>query len=149
MFTGLFCDATFTMKFVWRHRNAGVCSTSTTAATSASGVSSCTSVSTGTPICRRTCSRAFNPASMPGPRKLPADDRFALSNDALKMKLMPSVAVMSRNLPATSSTMPSLSMTQGPAIRNSGRSGPTSKPASFMPWHVRVAARHEIRAPHG
>jgi hypothetical protein len=40
------------MKLVWRHRKAGVCSTSTTAATSASGVSSCTSVSTGTPIWR-------------------------------------------------------------------------------------------------
>ena len=40
--------AALMMKFVWRHRNAGVCSTSTTAATSASGVSSCTSVSTGT-----------------------------------------------------------------------------------------------------
>ena len=50
MLTGLPCDATPTMKLVWRHRNAGVCSTSTTAATSPSGVSSCTSVRTGTPI---------------------------------------------------------------------------------------------------
>ncbi len=49
MFTGFPCEQTFTMKFVWRQRNAGVCSTSTTDATSASGVSSCTSVRTGTP----------------------------------------------------------------------------------------------------
>ena len=50
MLTGLPWEAALTMKFVCRHRKAGVCSTSTTAATSASGVSSCTSVSTGTPM---------------------------------------------------------------------------------------------------
>ena len=40
MLTGLPCEQAATMKLVWRHRNAGVCSTSTTSATSASGVSS-------------------------------------------------------------------------------------------------------------
>src|SRR4029077_3071379 len=79
MLTGLPCEAVLRMKFVWRHRNAGVCSTSTTAATSASGVSSCTSVSTGTPITRRTSSRTFRPASSPRPRKLAREERLALS----------------------------------------------------------------------
>jgi len=79
MLTGLPWAAVLTMKFVWRQRNAGVCSTSTTAATSASGVSSCTSVSTGTPIVRRTSSSTRRPDSIPGPRKLAREERFALS----------------------------------------------------------------------
>jgi len=79
MLTGLPCEATFTMKFVCRTRKAGVCSTSTTAATSASGVSSCTSVSTGTPNWRFTSASTLSPASMPGPRKLVREERFALS----------------------------------------------------------------------
>ena len=53
--------------------------TSTTLATSANGVSSCTSVSTGTPILSFTPCRTLRPASMPGPRKLLAEERFALS----------------------------------------------------------------------
>ena len=80
------------MKLVWRHRNAGVCSTSTTSATSAIGVSSCTSVSTGTPICSLTFARISSPSSMPGPRKLARDERLALSKEALKMNGMPSSA---------------------------------------------------------
>ena len=35
--------------------------------------------STGTPTTRRTSSRTFRPASIPGPRKLAADERLALS----------------------------------------------------------------------
>ncbi len=66
MLTGLPWRATFWMKSVCRHRNAGVCSTSATAATSASGVYSCTSVSTGTPIWLLTVSRIFNPFRQAG-----------------------------------------------------------------------------------
>jgi hypothetical protein len=51
MLSGLPCCAALRMKFVWRQRKAGVWITSTTAATSASGVSSWTSVRTGYPIC--------------------------------------------------------------------------------------------------
>ncbi len=40
---------------------------------------SCTSVSTGTPICRRTSSRMRRPASRPGPRADLPELRFALS----------------------------------------------------------------------
>src|SRR5437764_462502 len=41
-------------------------------------------------------------------------------------------AVISLSRPAISSVSAGLSMTQGPAIRNNGRSTPTSCPASFM-----------------
>ena len=104
------------MKLVCRHRNAGVCSTSTTAATSASGVSSCTSVSTGTPNWRaHVLEDLAGPASMPGPRKLPREERLALSKEALKTNGMPSRAVISlqlcRRLPRPASA---LSMTHGP-----------------------------------
>src|SRR5688572_6520558 len=132
MLTGLPAFATAWMKSVWRHSIAGVCSTSTTAATSCIGVYSCTSVSTGTPICRFTSASTRSPSSMPGPRKLFADERLALSKLDLKMKLMPSFVVISLSLPATSSWSCSLSTTQGPAIRKKGRSGPMSKPQSFM-----------------
>src|SRR5580692_5345081 len=132
MFTGLPCEQAATMKFVWRQRKAGVCRTSTTAATSSSGVSSCTSVKTGTPIWSRTLARAFRPPSRPGPRKLERDERFALSNDALKMNGILSAPVISLSRPATSMTKASLSMTQGPAIKKNGRSCPTSKDVSFM-----------------
>ena len=79
MFTGLPLAATAWMKSVWRHRKAGVCSTSTTEATS--GISSivCTSVSTGRPSCFLTASSIFSPASMPWPRKLLPELRLALS----------------------------------------------------------------------
>jgi hypothetical protein len=63
---------------------------------------------------------------------------------------MPSAAVMSFKRPATSITSASLSMTQGPAIKKNGRSGPTSKDASnFMPSRVPAAARRGTRAPRG
>src|SRR5579863_7363431 len=132
MFTGLPCEDTATMKLVCRHRKAGVCRTSTTAATSSSGVSSCTSVSTGTPICSRTLARAFKPPSRPGPRKLEREERFALSNEALKTKGILSAPVISLRRAATSITKASLSMTQGPAIKKNGQSCPTSKDVSFM-----------------
>ena len=65
-----------------------------------------------------------------------------------------SFCVISRRRPATSMTSASLSTTQGPAIKNSGRSAPTSNDPSFMtdtapkPWRGRVAATHGRRAPH-
>jgi hypothetical protein len=130
MFTGLPCEQTLVMKLVWRTRKAGVCITSTTEATSAKGVSSCTSVSTGTPILSFTPCSTLSPASMPGPRKLLADERFALSYEALKMNGTPRRVVMSLSEPAISWVRVSPSITQGPAIRNMGRSMPTWKLAS-------------------
>src|SRR5678816_4508501 len=49
------------------------------------------------------------------------------------MKGTPSEPAISLSLPATSICSCSDSTTQGPAIRNSGRSSPTSNPQSFMP----------------
>src|SRR6185312_12818401 len=132
MLTGLPREATARMKLVCRQRNAGVCRTSTTAATSASGVSSCTSVSTCTPMLRRTPSRIFRPCSIPSPRKLPREERFALSKDALNTKGMPRRPVISFRRPATCCVSSALSMTQGPAMRKNGRSMPISCPTSFM-----------------
>ena len=57
--------------------------TSTTDATSANGVSSCTSVKTGTPICCFTFASISKPFSTPKPRKVSCEERLALSNDDL------------------------------------------------------------------
>src|SRR6185369_14101423 len=139
MLTGLPCEQTLRMKLVWRTRNAGVCITSTTLATSAKGVSSCTSVSTGTPIFSFTPCSTLSPASRPGPRKLSLEERFALSYDALKMKLTFRRLVSSLSLPAISWVSVSPSITQGPAMRKNGRSMPTWKWASCTGTSKRVA----------
>ncbi len=132
MFTGRPAAATAWMKSVCRHRKAGVCSTSTTDATSGTSAASCTSVSTGTPTWRLTSARMRRPSAMPGPRNDAAELRFALSYDDLKMNGMPVPAQISLSLPATSTLRSRDSTTQGPAIRKSGRSSPTSKPHSFI-----------------
>src|SRR5665213_790609 len=132
MLTGRPDCATVWMKSVCRHRNAGVCSTSTTLATAGTSSTVCTSVSTGTPIWRFTSASTCRPSSMPGPRKLACELRFALSYDDLKMNGTSSAAQISFSVPAVSSCNCIDSTTQGPAIRNSGRSRPTSNPHSFI-----------------
>ena len=131
MFTGLPDCATARMKSVCRHRKAGVCSTSTTDATWAICDASWISVSTGTFNSRRTLARMSSPLSIPGPRKVVPDERFALSKLLLKMKWMPSAAHISFNRPATSICNCSDSITHGPAMRKKGRSRPMSKWQSF------------------
>ena len=79
MFTGRPDCAQARMKSVWRQRKAGVWSTSTEAATSGTSSAVCTSVRTGTPTVSRTLRRISSPRSMPSPRKLFPDVRFALS----------------------------------------------------------------------
>jgi len=79
MLTGFPEAATASMKSVCRQRKAGVCSTSTTAATAAMSCSRWTSVSTGTAICRRTSARMYRPSSIPGPRGDRPELRLALS----------------------------------------------------------------------
>src|ERR1700686_411252 len=132
IFTGLPADATARMKSVCRHRNAGVCNTSTTAATSAISSLSCTSVRTGTPTCRLTSARKRSPSSTPSPRNDFDELRLALSYDDLKMNGTFSRAQISFRRPATSICNCSDSTTHGPAMRNSGRCNPTSKPQRFM-----------------
>src|SRR5690606_7814629 len=95
--------------------------------TSSSGVSSWTSVRTGTPTSLFTFSRSLSPASSPGPRKLSMELRFALSKELLKMNGMPRAEVISFRRPAVSMARVSLSRTHGPAMRKNGRSWPTSK----------------------
>ena len=133
MLTGLPDCATARMKSVWRHRKAGVCSTSTTEATCAICSSEWTSVNTGSCSSRFTLARISKPLSRPGPRKVLPLERLALSKLLLKMKEMPSAEVISLSVPAVSICNCSDSMTQGPAIRKIGRSRPTSNPHSFIP----------------
>ena len=121
------------MKSVWRQRNAGVCSTSTTLAASAMSSVVCTSVSTGRPSSRFTLARISRPLSRPGPRKLVPEERLALSKLLLKMNGMPSAEVISFSVPAVSICNCSDSTTQGPAMRKKGWCSPMSNPQSFTP----------------
>ena len=141
--------ATAWMKLVCRHRKAGVCSTSTTAATSANGVSSCTSVSTGTPNFLRTPSSTASPASMPGTAKARRRGAVGLVEGRLEDVVdAEACRQLDSAWPATCSTRSRLSMTQGPAIRKSGWSLPTCLPDSFMRRRPPATAlRARSRAP--
>ncbi len=57
------------------------------------------------------------PLFQPGAARRLKEERLALSNEALKMKGMPSSAVIFLTSTAISRVSPSSSMTQGPAIR--------------------------------
>ena len=59
--------AAATSRSVWRQRNAGICSTSTTSATRNTSTASWTSVSTGTPTVSFTFCRMRRPFAKPGP----------------------------------------------------------------------------------
>ena len=69
---------------------------------------------------------------MPGPRNDACELRLALSYEDLKMNGMDSDAQIAFSSPATSTCSCRDSTTHGPAIRNSGRWSPTSKPHRFM-----------------
>src|SRR5213080_2207199 len=124
-FTGFPAAATATMKSVCRQRKAGVCSTSTTAATAATCAFSCASVSTGSPVSRRTSARMARPSSMPTPRKPSSEVRFALSKEDLYTTGSPARAAISRTRSAWRRAASRDSMTHGPAIRASGAPPPT------------------------
>ncbi len=62
---------------------------------------------------------------MPGPRKLWLEVRLALSKEDLKMKGIASLSVIPLSRSAVSMIKVSLSITQGPAMRNRGWSTPT------------------------
>src|SRR6266481_5664505 len=75
--------------------------------------------------------RIRSPSFRPGPRTPFADERFALSYDALKIKGMPASPATRATCSAIFLACASLSITHGPAIRNSGfapprRSEPTA-----------------------
>ena len=104
------------IKSVCRQRNAGICSTSATAATSSICATSCTSVSTGTFSASLTLSKIFSPACIPSPRKLLIEERFALSNEVLKTKSRPALRARTAHSRAIINVCSSDSMTHGPAI---------------------------------
>src|SRR5215471_9451464 len=66
--------------------------------------------------------RMRNPSVKPGPRNDLTEERFALSYDALKMYGAPASAAILATRSAIIRAWASLSITHGPAIRNSGRS---------------------------
>lgn len=76
----------------------------------------------GTPKRRFTSARMASPLSRPGPLNDLMDERFALSKDALNTYGMPSFAVSSTKIAATSMTMSSASITFMPPISTNGRS---------------------------
>ena len=75
------------------------------------------SVARATPYFSLTLDKISSPFSSPGPLKDEIEERFALSNEALKIYWIPSLSVISFIFPATSITKSSDSITQGPAIK--------------------------------
>src|SRR5262245_47836599 len=82
------------------------------------------SVVTGKPARRLTASSVFNPSCKPGPRNVEPDDRFALSNEALKINGTRSSSLSSRRRSAMLNVNSCDSITHGPAIHNSGKPDP-------------------------
>src|SRR5947207_9201701 len=88
-----------------------------------------------------------SPSSIPSPRKLLSDERFALSKLDLNTSNMPSLSVMRFSVSAVRSCSSSLSTTQGPEIRKMGWSRPTSRPNRFMGGALAERFDHRHRAP--
>jgi hypothetical protein len=66
------------------------------------------------------------PSLSPGPRKDETDDRLALSYDALKISGTLTALAISLRPSAINMACASLSITHGPAIRNSGAFAPNA-----------------------
>src|SRR5688500_18319633 len=125
MFTGFPVAPAATSKSVCRHRNAGIWSTSTTSAAGAHCSGRWTSVSSGSPVARRTRSSAASPSSRPGPRAAPGLERFALSKLALKTMRPGTRSARRARCSPTRTLSASASSTHGPAMRNSASRGNT------------------------
>jgi hypothetical protein len=124
------------MKSVWRHRKAGVCSTSTTAATAASSM-------LGVHVGQHRHAELLLHVGEDVQPLLHAQAAERLARAAIGLvvgRLVDEVdaqrAADFRSCPAVSSAISRDSMTQGPAIRNSGWSSPTSKAAQL---HARLS----------
>ena len=81
---------------------------------------------TGRPVFAATSARIFSPASMPTPRNAWPEVRLALSNDALNTSGTFSRSQVRCNSSARPSVKSRDSMTQGPAMTNSGLWSPTA-----------------------
>ncbi len=132
MFTVLPVRPQANSRSVCRARNAGTCSTSTTAPAAAACSTSCTSVSAGTPTSSLTRRSTASPSVSPGPRKLEPADRFALSKLALNMYASPSSRQRSRMNWAIDRHCSADSMTHGPAMMNRGALSDRVSSASVM-----------------
>ncbi len=125
MLTGLPVRAAATRRSVWRQRNAGIWSTSTTSAAMAACAGSWTSVRMASPVRALTSESTRSPASSPGPRNEPKEVRLALSYEALKMTGTPQRRAMSRTASAVSTVCAALSTTHGPTMNVNGAPSPT------------------------
>ena len=134
MFTGRPALAAAWMKSVCRHRNAGVCSTSTIAATCGTSSISWTSVSTGTPMVRFTSARISSPWSMPEPAEGLARAPVRL---VVRRLVDEGDAELARRSPSARRRYRSRAgATRRRTDRRSGTGAgldPASKPQSFMP----------------
>src|SRR6516225_11387191 len=83
------------------------------------------SVRIGTPRSDLIRARIRKPSLRPGPRNAFADERFALSKEALKMQGTPASAAILETHSAIFRLCTSDSITHGPAIRNSGLPPPS------------------------
>src|SRR5262245_20079406 len=129
MFTVFPVRPAATSRSVCRQRKAGIWRMSRTFAAGSACAGSWMSESTGTPTARLTASRIRSPSARPGPRNDFADERFALSKEALKTYGMPIVRHSDTSACAMRIACSSLSMTQGPARNASGAPAPIARSA--------------------
>ena len=123
MFTGLPDCATARMKSVWRHRNAGVCSTSTTSATRGDlGLGVHVGQHRHAELALHLGQDLAGPCPCPGRGTTCRASDWPCRSCYLKMNGMPSAEVISFSCPATSICSCSDSTTHGPAIRKNGLS---------------------------
>ena len=116
MLTTLPVCAAATSKSVCRHKNAGICSTSTYPAAIAASSAAWMSVVVGREKRSPTFARISRAFSSPMPVKLSNRERFALRYDPLKISGRSKAAQTSATPSATSMAIPSPSMAQGPAM---------------------------------
>src|SRR6516225_3407200 len=84
--------------------------------------------------------RIRSPSANPGPRNELTDDRLALSYDALNTNGTPASAAIFRTRSAIIRAWDSLTITQGPAIKNSGlpAAGRTDSKEKTFGWLMGV-----------
>src|ERR1700722_13413436 len=109
---------------VCRHRNAGICSTSTACATSVHCAASWMSVSTGRPRGERITANTGCACARPMPRAVDTLVRLALSNEVLYTRPTLRRVAISFSAQATSSACARLSSWHGPAMIEIGKSLP-------------------------
>src|ERR1051326_5057926 len=100
------------------------------------------SLSTGSPVSSFTSFKSARPFSRPGPRNDSIDVRLALSNDALKTRLIFSSSRSARIVRAIASTCSRDSITHGPAMKSGGLSPP--KAMSSVMRMARVVMRGAV-----